>query len=79
MSDKDTKNLIIAVLVIAAVLIILGALGFGGYGIMGGFGMGSMSFNWIFNILIIVLIIAGIYWFVKHSNYNKYSNHDGKR
>ena len=72
MANKN-NNLIIGILAVAAILILLGIFGsgFGGYGMMGGYGIGFMSFGWIFNILIIVLIITGIYWLIRNMDYNK--------
>ena len=34
-------------------------------GFYGGYGNGFMILSWIIYILIIILIIAGIYWFIK--------------
>jgi len=72
MTSKDNKNLLIGVLVVIAVLIILGVFGFGfrNYGMMGYSSSGFMSFSWIFSILIIILIIAGIYWLIKNADHH---------
>lgn len=73
MANKNNNNLIIGILAAVAILIFLGIFGsgFGGYGMMGGYGGGFMSFGWIFSILVIVLIIAGIYWLIKNANHNE--------
>jgi hypothetical protein len=70
MTKKDNKNLIIGVLVIVLVLVLLGSFGFGGYGMMMGYNPGFMMFGWIFNIIIIILIILGIFWLIKHVDFN---------
>jgi uncharacterized membrane protein len=36
--------------------------------ISGGYGTGAMFLSWIFSILIMLLILAGIYWLIKSSN-----------
>ncbi len=77
---KNNNTLIIGMIVILVLL--LGVFGFGGYGMMGGFGngygmmgglygsygYGMMFFSWIISILIIGLIIAAIYWLIKTGN-----------
>lgn len=37
-------------------------------GFYGGYGSGAMALYWIISILVIILIIAGIYWLFKSSN-----------
>jgi uncharacterized membrane protein len=37
-------------------------------GLTGGYGAGMMFFGWIIYLLIIVLIVAAIYWLVKSAN-----------
>jgi uncharacterized membrane protein len=68
MAKKNNNNLIIGVIIVAVILILLGGFGFGnrGYGMMGGYNSGFMLFGWIFNILIIILIIVGAYWVIKN-------------
>ena len=34
--------------------------------LFGGYGAGMMAVGWIFNLLIIALIVSAIYWFVKN-------------
>ena len=73
MTGKNNNNLIIGILAVAAILIVLGIFGsgFGSYGMMEGYSSGFMSFGWIFNVLVIILIIAGIYWLIKNANHNE--------
>jgi protein-S-isoprenylcysteine O-methyltransferase Ste14 len=72
MKNKDNRNTITLVVVVVAVLIILGLFGFGfrNYGMMGGYNNGFISFAGIFGILMVVLVIAGIYWLIKNANRN---------
>ncbi len=73
--EKKDNTLTIVIIVIIAVLLLSGifsfsfANGFSQYGMMGmmggSFGYGMMFFGWITWVLIIVLIIAGIYWLIK--------------
>ncbi len=75
MSNKTNKNLIMIIIAVAVVLVVSGFFGFGyrmmggynNYGIIGGFGYGFMLINWIFSILVICLVIAGIYWLIQHT------------
>jgi len=64
----NNKNIIIWIVVIVVILIILGS--FGGYGMMSGYNPGFMLFGWIINIIIIILIILGIFWVIKHVDFN---------
>ncbi len=41
------------------------------YGAFGGYGTGAMLFSWIIYVLVIVLIIAAIYWFFKSASRKK--------
>jgi len=41
------------------------------YGLYGGYGSGMMIFSWITYLLVIVLVIAAIYWLIKSANRNK--------
>ncbi len=43
------------------------------YGLYGGYGAGAMFLGWVSYLLIIALIIAAIYWFIKSAN--KQSEH----
>lgn len=45
----------------------------GGYGGMmyGSYGYGAMTLGWIISVLLIVLIVAAIYWLVKNANRRK--------
>ncbi len=72
MEKKDKNNLILGIVIVVALLVLFRIIGFGsmGYGMMGGYNYGFMSFDWIFNILVIILIIAGIYWFIKNTKRN---------
>ncbi len=72
MEKTDKNNLIMGIIVVVVLLMLLRIIGFGSmdYGMMGGYNYGFMSFSWIFNILIILLIIAGIYWFIKNTKRN---------
>jgi hypothetical protein len=65
---KNNNNLIIGVIVVVVILMFLGSFGFGG-GMIGGYGSGFMLFGLVLNILIIVLIILGIFWLIKHVNF----------
>jgi uncharacterized membrane protein len=62
------------IVAICAVLLIsfFGFAGFGNYGMMGmmggNFGYGMMFYGWITWILVIALMIAAIYWFIKSAN-----------
>lgn len=38
------------------------------YGLNGVYGSGTMILSWIISILLIILIIAGIYWFAMSAN-----------
>jgi len=38
------------------------------YGFNGNYGISAMILSWTFSILIIILIIAGIYWLIKSAN-----------
>ena len=67
MTNKN-NNLVIGIVVIIVILILLG--GFGGYGMMGGFNPGFMIVGWIFNLLVIILIIIGIFWVIRNVSYN---------
>ena len=72
----ENNNLIIGVLVVAAIVILLAIFGFGSSGMMNGYGYGMMSgfgpsfgvFGLITWILIIVLVCAAIYWLIKTAN-----------
>jgi hypothetical protein len=48
----------------------LGSCPMGGmmYSFNGSYGSGAMIFSWTISILLIILIITGIYWFIKNSN-----------
>ena len=41
------------------------------YGMYGGYGSGMMVFSWVTYLLVIVLIIAAIYWLIKSANRRK--------
>ncbi|MEK6886101.1 MAG: hypothetical protein AABX17_03990 [Nanoarchaeota archaeon] len=41
------------------------------YGAFGGYGTGMMFFSWIIYVLVIILIIAAIYWLVKSANHKR--------
>ena len=70
MNNKNNSWIIVAIIAVA-VLLFSGIFGFGfrNYGMMYGYGDGFMLYNGIFSILIIVLIVAGIYWLIKNSNH----------
>lgn len=70
MVNKNNKNLIIGALVVLVVLLLLGTVGFGSYGMMG-YNPGFMLLNFVFSILVIVIIILGVYWLIKHINFNE--------
>lgn len=38
------------------------------YALNGSYGSGTMILSWTISILLVVLLIAGIYWFVKSAN-----------
>jgi len=59
----NNKDTLLIVLIVVIVLILFG--GFGGYGMMSGFNGGFILLGWFFNILIFILVIAGIYWLIK--------------
>ncbi|MDP2924807.1 MAG: hypothetical protein Q8N99_00380 [Nanoarchaeota archaeon] len=44
-------------------------MGGAAYSLNGSYGSGTMILSWTFSILLIILIIAGIYWFIKSANH----------
>ena len=79
MANKDNNNLLIGIIVIVALVLLFGFSGFsgttgwcrgmtGGYGMMGGYGLGAMLFGWLTGTLVIILIVAAIYWLIKSAN-----------
>lgn len=66
---KQNNNLIIGIIVVVVIIILLGSLSFGGYGMMGRYNTGFALLGGILNILIIILIIIGIFWVIKHVNF----------
>ena len=77
---KDNNNLIIGIIIAAAVFLLLGMFGFGGIGysgMMGGYGFSGMwIFGWLFMTLIIVALILFILWLIKQLQ-NSGSRHKG--
>ncbi len=73
---KDNKdNAWIWIVVAVCAVLFLGLFSFagtGGYGMMGmmggSYGYGMMFFGWLTWVLVIVLIVAGIYWLVRTAN-----------
>ena len=59
----DNKTLTVALIVIIVLLLFGGS----GFGMMGGY----YGISWIFNILILILIIVGAYWLIKKINRNE--------
>ena len=80
--ENQSRTLII-VLIVVLVLLLFGNFGYGmgGFGgMMGGFYGGFMLLGWIINIFIIILIILGIYWLVRHIGYDgKGMTYNGRR
>ena len=72
MKNKNTGLWIIVALAVGLGLGFFGFAGFGGYGTMGmmngGYGSGMMFFGWITWLLVVILVVAGIYWLVKSAN-----------
>lgn len=70
-------------LIVVLVLLLFGSFGFGmgGFGgMMSGFYSGFMLLGWIINIFIIVLIILGVYWLVRHIGYDgKNMTYNGRK
>ena len=71
---KNNNTLIWIILAICIVLL-LGFFRFAGWrdygmiGMMGGnYGYGMMFFGWITWVLVIVFLIAGIYWLINNAN-----------
>jgi len=67
----NNKNTLLIVLIVVVVLILFGGFGLGGYNMISGYNNGFTLFNWVFNLLILVLVIVGIYWLVKNINFNE--------
>jgi uncharacterized membrane protein len=70
MENKDKKTLII-ILGIVVVLLLFGGFEMRNYGMIGGFTLGFMILGWIFSILIIILIVAGIYWLYNNVDFDQ--------
>jgi asparagine N-glycosylation enzyme membrane subunit Stt3 len=64
---KNERKTIIIVLMVVLVLLLLGNFRIG---MMGGYYSGFMLLGWIINIVIIALIIIGVYWLIRHINYD---------
>jgi len=74
---ENTNKTLMIVLIVVLVLLLFGNFG---YGMMGGFYSGFMFLGWILNVVLIVLIILGVYWLVKHISYDgKNLNYDGRK
>jgi uncharacterized membrane protein len=81
---ENKNRTLVIVLVIIIVLLMLGNFGYGmmGFrsGMMGGYYGEFILLNWIINILMIILIIFGIYWLIKHIGYDgKDITYNGKK
>ena len=68
---KIDNNTLAILLVVVLVVLLFGGFGFGMMSFGGGMMNGYYNFGWIFNVLILILIIAGAYWLVKKMNGNK--------
>lgn len=57
MTKKNNNNLIVGLIAVIVILLLLEV-----------FGSGSVFavFNWILTILLIILVITGIYWLIRH-------------
>ena len=74
---ENTNKTLMIVLIVVLVLLLFGNFG---YGMMGGLYSGFMFLGWILNVVLIVLIILGVYWLVKHISYDgKNLNYDGRK
>ena len=60
----SNKNTLTIVLIVIIVLLLFGGLG-------GGMMNGYLGLSWIFNILMVILVVMGIYWLVKNINFNE--------
>jgi uncharacterized membrane protein len=71
---ENTNKTLMIVLIVVLVLLLFGNIGYGmggfGGGMMGGLYGGFMLLGWIFNLIIFVLIILGVYWLVRHISYD---------
>lgn len=57
MTKKNNYNVLVGLIAVIIVLLLLEAFGFGSV---------FAVFNWIFTVLLIILIITGIYWLIRH-------------
>ena len=73
---ENTNKTLMIVLIVVLVLLLFGNFG---YGMMGGLYSGFMFLGWIFNVVLIVLIILGVYWLVKHISYDGINIYYGGR
>ena len=74
---KNENRTLIIVLIVVLVLLLFGNFGFG---MRGGYYGDFMFLGWIFNIIILVLIVMGVYWLVKHVTYDgKNINYNGRK
>jgi uncharacterized membrane protein len=79
----DNNQIIVGLIVVVAVILITGAIGFdfksyemmGGYSMMRQYGYGGVI-EWVISIFIVLLIIAIIYWLIKNTKRIKISNKD---
>ena len=53
-------------------------MGGAAYGLNGSYGISSMILGWILSILLVILLLAGIYWFVKSANKNNGGENESK-
>jgi len=70
MVNIDNKNLIIGIVVVVLIFVLLGSFGYNGYGMMGGYNPAFMLLSWVFSIVIIIIIVAGIFWLYKNVDFN---------
>lgn len=66
----DTKTIIIVLVVLLVLLSFGGMRSFGG-GMMGDYSGGFLFLGWIFNLLMLILVILGILWLIKNVNFNE--------
>lgn len=65
---RKNNNLVIVLVVLLVIVLFSGGFGYRTYGMMNIPSVIFSLFNGILSILILVLIVLGIYWLIKHVN-----------